>query len=226
MICAGGLGPTFDDITRDVWARVAKRPLRFHKDLLSEIEAKFHARNIAMPPHNRRQAYVMRGARPLANPFGTAPGQFLRLRKKIIVLLPGPARELLPMVENIVLPELKLEYPGLFLTQKMFFIFGVAESKIDQMIRPWVAKNKRVNGCDVEHGILASNAIITVKFKVRGADENRVSTARDALSRASAANAGIAHLRRRQRHVRVDRVPFAEATRRKQSPWPNRARAD
>ncbi len=182
VLCAGGLGPTFDDFTRDIWARVAKKPLRFHKELLTDIETKFKARNLVMPPHNRRQAYVLKDARALANPFGTAPGQILRMGKKILVLLPGPARELIPMFENLVLPELKMTYPGLFLAQKGFLIFGIAESKIDQTIRPWVAKNKRVNGCDIEHGILASNAIITVKFKVTGTDEKRVLAVRDMLS--------------------------------------------
>ena len=86
------------------------------------------------------------------------------------------------MFENIVLPELKITSPGLFLAQKSFLIFGVPESKIDQMVRPWVAKNQRVNGCDVEHGILASNAIITVKFKVSGVDEKRVLNVKESLS--------------------------------------------
>ena len=182
VLCAGGLGPTFDDVTRDIWARVTKKPLRFQKELLTGIRAKFQARKLVMPPHNRRQAYVLKNARALANPFGTAPGQILKMGKKILVLLPGPARELVPMFEDLVLPKLKMTYPGLFLAQKSFLIFGVAESKIDQIIRPWVAKNKHVNGCEVEHGILASNAIITVKFKVSGTDETKVGTVRDRLS--------------------------------------------
>jgi nicotinamide-nucleotide amidase len=182
VLCAGGLGPTFDDLTRDVWARVTKRPLRTHAELVTDIEAKFRSRNIPMPPHNRRQASVLKGARVLANPFGTAPGQSLRLGRKILILLPGPTNELAPMLENYALPEIKSLYPESFLAQKTFSIFGVAESKIDHMIRPWVAKNQRVGGCTVQHGILASNAVVSVKFSVRGPRADTVRRVCDTLA--------------------------------------------
>src|SRR4051812_18675351 len=62
VICCGGLGPTFDDITRDVWARVTGRGLRLDSGLLVDIKEKFKRRSLAMPPHNRRQALVLKGA--------------------------------------------------------------------------------------------------------------------------------------------------------------------
>lgn len=182
VICAGGLGPTFDDFTRDVWARVVKRPLLLSRELVADIENKFKARQLYMPPQNKRQARVLKGARVLANPFGTAPGQLLRIRQKILVLMPGPTRELVPMLENFVLPELKSSFSGLYLEQKSFHIFGFAESKIDQIVRPWVAAHRREQGCQIEHGILASNAIITVKFKVTGRDKSTVHEVSDRLS--------------------------------------------
>jgi nicotinamide-nucleotide amidase len=182
VLCAGGLGPTFDDLTREIWARVTGHPLRFHPDLLVDIRAKFRARGLSMPPRNRQQAFAMKDAHVLNNPLGTAPGQLLRAGKKILALLPGPTRELVPMFENAVLPELRSSFPNLFIAQKAFLIFGMSESRIDQMIRPWVAKNQRVDGCVVEHGILASNAIITVKLKVSGANEQTVLAVRDALA--------------------------------------------
>jgi nicotinamide-nucleotide amidase len=182
VLCAGGLGPTFDDFTRDVWARVTKHPLRFHPDLFSDISAKFRIRGIAMPPMNRRQAYVLKNARALPNPFGTAPGQLLRVGKKILVLLPGPTRELVPMLESAVIPELHASHPNFFVGQKTLLIFGSGESKIDQIVRPWVARHQRQRGCEIEHGILASNAIISVKFKVTGRQQKVVRTVCDELS--------------------------------------------
>lgn len=168
VISAGGLGPTFDDITREVWSSVLNRPLKKQPWIVDDIKMKFQARGLPMPPRNRRQALVLKGADVLGNPFGTAPGQLVRVGKKTVVLLPGPGRELYPMVETHVLPRLKEIFPGRFLIQKVYLIFGVPESRVDEMIRPWVARRQRVKGCRVVHGILASQLIISVKFTVEG----------------------------------------------------------
>src|SRR5262245_20084262 len=67
VICAGGLGPTFDDITRDVWSKVIGRPLQLRPWLVSDIQEKFRKRGLVMPPANRRQAMVLKGGEVLAN---------------------------------------------------------------------------------------------------------------------------------------------------------------
>ncbi len=182
VISAGGLGPTFDDITRDVWARVVKRPLRIRPELLRDIEGKFRARGISMPPSNRRQAYVLEGADVIANPNGTAPGQYLEVGRKILVLLPGPSRELYPMFDSAVLPRLRARFQHRFVRVKTFHLAGVPESRIDQIIRPFVDHHKHFLGCRVTHGILASQSIITVKFVVEGRDSGRVDRAVRGLS--------------------------------------------
>ncbi len=168
VLCAGGLGPTFDDITRDVWSVVLKRPLKFQPSLIDDIRKKFKSRGLSMPPMNRRQAMVLRGAAVIPNALGTAPGQILSIGKKVLALLPGPARELMPMVERVVLPHLRAAFPGRFIKQQVFQIYGVAESHVDQLIRPWVTRRARVPGFVITHGILASQSVISVKFSVEG----------------------------------------------------------
>lgn len=182
VISAGGLGPTFDDLTRDVWSKVVKRSLAFQDWILRDIQQKFKQRSIKMPPHNRRQAYVLRGAEVLPNPFGTAPGQFLTVGRKILILLPGPPRELYPMTESHVIPRLKKALVLRHCIFKTVLLVGVPESEVDQKIRPLVARYQRFRGCRVTHGILASQSVISVRFIVEGPDAAAARQALDALA--------------------------------------------
>jgi len=183
ILTAGGLGPTFDDLTRNVWSEVTRRPLIHENDLVREIERKFASRKIFMPPENVRQGYLLKGADPIPNSFGTAPGQFLKAGRKILVLLPGPSLELRPMLENFVLPKLKASLPNLFSVERSFHSIGFPESTINHQIEPMVNQYPRLLGCTITHGILASQSIITVKFRVDGKDPNKVRRAADFISR-------------------------------------------
>ncbi len=177
VISAGGLGPTFDDITREVWSKATGLPLERRDWLVDDIRAKFKSRGIPMPPKNVRQAFVLKGADVIRNPHGTAPGQIVRVRGKLVVLLPGPARELCPMVETAVLPRLKSLFPNRYLRQRSFLIFGEPESHVDEIVRPWVRRRQKYLGLPVTHGILASQGIVTVKFSVEGKDQASVNEA-------------------------------------------------
>lgn len=183
IFSCGGLGPTFDDITREAWSSVLKRPLQFHPELVREIEQKFKLRGLLMPPHNKRQGQVIKGAEIIPNNNGTAPGQWLIFGKKILILLPGPGRELFPMVEEFVLPRLRARFSSNFLINKSFHSVGVPESQIDHAIRPLVDRYQNFKGCKVTHGILASQSIITVKFTVEGSKQRQVEQAADFLSK-------------------------------------------
>jgi nicotinamide-nucleotide amidase len=174
VIAAGGLGPTFDDLTRDTWARVLRRPLEHKIELVRHIEKKFASRGISMPPENIRQGYLVKGAQAIPNHFGTATGQFFKAGKKILFLLPGPTNELKPMLENFVLPKLKAAFPNLFSVEKSFHLLGTPESKINHQIEPLVSRLTDLSGCRITHGILASQSIITVKFRVDGKNHKAV----------------------------------------------------
>jgi len=107
VIATGGLGPTEDDITRKIFARVLKRQLILEDAILEKLRARFARRNMTMPEINARQALVIRGAQILENDNGTAPGMLITEGKCTVALLPGPPREMKPIFDASVAPVLK-----------------------------------------------------------------------------------------------------------------------
>ena len=107
VIVTGGLGPTSDDLTREIVAGVAGVPLEFRDELWAELVARYTAggaRSRPLPEANRRQACVPAGFEVLANARGTAPGFFGRVGGSLVAALPGPPRELEPMFFEQVVP--------------------------------------------------------------------------------------------------------------------------
>jgi nicotinamide-nucleotide amidase len=181
VICTGGLGPTFDDITRESWSRVTGRALKLDRALEEAIRERFRHRGMRMPPANRRQAFLLAGARPLDNPHGTAPGQTLQAGRKLLALLPGPARELHPMAERHLFPLLRRLYGPGFRQTRVYRLFGVAESAVDEKLRALMEKSRgRVR---VTWGILAQKSIVDIKVTAAGPE----APARDKLARLEAA---------------------------------------
>ncbi len=105
VIVTGGLGPTSDDLTREIVAEAVGTELEFRPELWDELQRRFAGRKIAEA--NRRQAFIPRGSCVLANIVGTAPGFMTDHDGGSIVALPGPPRELTAMVEKSLLPVLK-----------------------------------------------------------------------------------------------------------------------
>src|SRR5688500_4006661 len=102
IVVIGGLGPTDDDITRAAIAQVLEVPLDIHEDVVERIRRRFTRRGMTMPEINRRQAMAPRGATLIDNPHGTAPGLWIERGATAIVLLPGPPREMTPMIESVI----------------------------------------------------------------------------------------------------------------------------
>lgn len=165
VLCVGGLGPTFDDVTRDVWARVLRRSLRFRPELLNTIRARFRRRGIPMPPANRRQAFLLSGARPLANDVGTAPGQRLDAGGKTLFLFPGPGAELKPLVARELVPFLSGRGTAARRT-RVWRLIGRPESAVDQRLRA-LFEGPGVAG--TTWGILAHDGVVDVKITAVGA---------------------------------------------------------
>lgn len=134
VIATGGLGPTADDITRDVVAELTERKLIFHQDIFDRIAARFRARKFPMPESVRAQAMVPEGAIVLPNNNGTAPGLALPHKDKWIVLLPGPPRELNPMFEDAVLPLLREKIKMPTLECRVFRTVGIGESLVEEIV--------------------------------------------------------------------------------------------
>src|SRR5262245_46119661 len=101
VIVTGGLGPTEDDLTRDAVSRVLALPLDVDERIVDSLRERFARRGLTMTDNNRRQAMVPRGAIVLENPNGSAPGLLLTRLQTDVVLLPGPPRELTPMLDAL-----------------------------------------------------------------------------------------------------------------------------
>jgi nicotinamide-nucleotide amidase len=136
VIVIGGLGPTDDDITRDVVARVLQVPLEIHEHVVERIRERFARRGMTMPEINRRQAMAPRGATLLENPNGTAPGVWIERGSTAVVLLPGPPRELTPMIEAVVRDRLAPLSRGAGLFRRVIRITGRTESDVDTSAQP------------------------------------------------------------------------------------------
>jgi len=152
IITTGGLGPTSDDITRDLIAQLLNRPLREHAPTLAAIEKFFAVRKRPMAANNRVQALVPEGALVLENPNGTAPGLAIEVTGKWLIMLPGPPRELRPMFADQVVPLLRRELP---LTDEYIShtlrTTGMGESalaeRIEEQMRPLVAEGLELGYC-------------------------------------------------------------------------------
>lgn len=136
VITTGGLGPTEDDVTRQVSARAADRKLVYHDDLEVELRERFKRWGREMPEINKRQAYVIDGAMILPNPHGSAVGMLLNDDGKFLVVLPGPPREMQPMFEDHVLDTLKSVAGGMSVVRRFLRVSGMGESALDEMIAP------------------------------------------------------------------------------------------
>lgn len=130
LILTGGLGPTYDDLTKETVAEALSLPMVRDKGILREIEEYFASSGRKMPKNNAKQADVPLGAQALKNRTGTAPGIFIEKDEKVVVLLPGPPFELIPMFEEFVFPKLR-EKSDKILVSHNIHIMGMGESEVE-----------------------------------------------------------------------------------------------
>ncbi len=145
VILTGGLGPTLDDLTRECAADATGRKLVFHPEVVEWIEKRFARFSRPMAENNKRQAYCLDGAALLPNPNGTAPGQYLSDDAGVLMLLPGPPRELKPLFMAECEPRLdELPSPWSYHTVSLR-IAGLGESDVDQRIGPIYSAEQRAS---------------------------------------------------------------------------------
>jgi nicotinamide-nucleotide amidase len=136
VVLCGGLGPTDDDVTREVAADVLGRDLVEDSALVERLRQRFASRRLDMPEINRRQAMVPTGAAIVVNPYGTAPGLWMEQGDQVVVLLPGPPRELTPMIEKIGAERLEARAGTTRLFTGTLRVAGQTESHAEELAKP------------------------------------------------------------------------------------------
>jgi nicotinamide-nucleotide amidase len=171
VVLTGGLGPTDDDLTRDAVAQVLGLELVEHPDILAKIEQRFARRGMKMPAVNRRQAQVLRGAVVLDNPHGTAPGQVVEHGGRVVVLLPGPPRELQPMLDALCEGALAQRASAERIYRASLFVTGRSESHVEEAVQP-IYSTWRTGEFPIETTILATPGQIELHLSTRGSDRD------------------------------------------------------
>lgn len=135
VITSGGLGPTVDDITKRVAAKVAGKPLVLHEDAAEMVRTRFRELRREMTENNLSQAMFTLDTTVLMNPNGTAPGAIVPMMEgKVVIHLPGPPFELEPMFADQVEPWLQAR-SGRVLVSRYIRIFGMGEAEVDSRLR-------------------------------------------------------------------------------------------
>jgi nicotinamide-nucleotide amidase len=182
LVLTGGLGPTDDDVTRQAVADALGLSLHEDPSIVDRIRERFSQRGLDMPAVNRVQAHVLDTAWVLPNANGTAPGQWVEHGGKRIVLLPGPPREMQPMLQAVLEERLAPFCGGARVYRRMLGIAGRTESDVEQVAQPvystWLAWQPPVST-----SILAAPGQIELHFSVRAQSEDE---GRSVLDRATA----------------------------------------
>lgn len=181
VISTGGLGPTEDDVTCGVIARVLGRPLVIDKAVLESIRRRFAERGLTMSPNNERQALIPEGAEVLANPRGTAPGLFLRVGDgRVIVAMPGVPSEMRLMLGEQVIPRLRGAFGVVARIQsRILKTCGITESKLDAAIGDLARAS-----ANPTIALLAHAGEIHVRLTVKTESETEANRLLDALEAA------------------------------------------
>jgi len=166
VITSGGLGPTQDDLTREVVAEVTGRKLVQSAEMLEQVEAHFRRRRRAMTPNNIRQSYMPEGALPVENPNGTAPCFIVEDSRSIIYCLPGVPVEMKWLFENEVEPYLRKKFRlAEVIHYRVLKVIGIGESAVDDKIGHLIA-----NSNNPTVGVLALPGQVDVRIAAKAAN--------------------------------------------------------
>ena len=143
VILTGGLGPTYDDLTKETAAELMGRKLYMHEESLARMRARIEGRGKTMTENNKKQALIPEGSVVFRNDYGTAPGMAIEdaAKGQTVILLPGPPRECEPMFVEQVEPYLK-KHSDHMLVSKCMNIFGMGESGVESELHEMMISSK------------------------------------------------------------------------------------
>jgi len=173
IVTSGGLGPTADDLTAEVVARFAGRQLVLDEameakiaEILSGFAQRFRLDEAALREANRKQAMVPEGSVPL-DPVGTAPGLVVPAGEQVVIVLPGPPRELQPMWEAAVKAEPVREVLGRATPLRAYTMrmFGVPESEIAKSLREMESEGLELGAVEITTCLRKGEIEIDVRYR-------------------------------------------------------------
>lgn len=172
VITSGGLGPTQDDLTREVVAEVVGRKLVRDPRLLEQINQRFRSRGFVMTPNNERQADIPEGTIPVENPNGTAPSFIVEDPRGIIFVLPGVPFELKWLFDNEVEPYLRRSFAlSETISYRVLKVAELGESRVDDEIGHLIANSRNPTV-----GVLAHPGQVDVRIAAKAADKDTANT--------------------------------------------------
>jgi len=168
VITSGGLGPTQDDLTREVVADVTGRKLVQNAEMLEQVEEHFRRRRRTMTPNNIRQSYMPEGAIAVKNPNGTAPCFIVEEPRGVIYSLPGVPVEMKWLFENEVEPYLRRKFNlAEVIHYRVLKIVGIGESGVDDKVGHLIA-----NSSNPTVGVLALPGQVDVRIAAKAANRD------------------------------------------------------
>ncbi len=141
VITTGGLGPTYDDLTKETIAEYFGRKLVLHQPSYDKLCKYFAVTGREMTDNNKKQAFMPEGCRIFDNPNGTAPGCCIQQDGRTLIMLPGPPREMKPMFDNWAVPILKEGNDHILVSKNLYF-FGIGESSLENKLRDLMEKSQ------------------------------------------------------------------------------------
>ena len=154
VITTGGLGPTRDDLTKEAAAHFLKRDMILDEESIKHLEDFFGSRGLPLNEGNKRQAYFPEGAKIIPNENGTAPACIIEFDEKVLVILPGPPREVIPLMEKYIIPYLEKRTGKVFISD-IINISGIGEGHMEEKIMDIIEaqENPTVAPYAKEHGL-------------------------------------------------------------------------
>lgn len=166
VVVTGGIGPTKDDLTRQVLAKVAGVELEFHAEIEDKIRAIFNSIGREMPENNSIQAYFPSGSKVIPNAEGTAPGIDISIGNSRLFALPGVPYEMQQMWADYVAPAISQRDQSLVIRHHVVHCFGMGESQVELMLEGMTDRDH-----EPRVGITASQATISLRITAVGKTE-------------------------------------------------------
>lgn len=169
IVTTGGLGPTQDDLTKEMAAKYFNKEMVLDEKSLESIENYFKLQGKELKGNNRKQAYFPSGATILLNGCGTAPGAIIEKDNKMMIILPGPPREMEMMFKTHVLPYLQKKTDNIILS-KTLRIFGIGESFMAEQVSHLITEGKNPTVAPY-----AKNVDVTLRITAKGKTQEECS---------------------------------------------------